>query len=344
VAEAIAALKGDPAALKAALAGLTDQQIKKLVEAGVQTTTQQDPIYSETQRFTSTVTYDGALLRQVLDAVSAIDDPALKARFGKPAAAKINELASIKDQPETYHKTGEALRQLRDGLTNLTLSTVKDATSADRATKVQVLRDLAEVLPALDLTGVGGTDLSSSQADKLKQLGPALVKLLTSGETGPLLDDLRRADPRGDAMIEVWKTLIAGGPDNVQAGKQLLDAVEATGSKANLGYTMGSLLVAAESFKDEIDAQKVEESRDRTNVVIAIGFISGILGAVASLGAQRASETDNGAKEKQSLDDIRVDLDRSANVHLDTPGSGGFRDHYDAVLRAHGMTSRAGVA
>ena len=114
VAEAIGGLSNNPAALQRAVGGLSQTQIDKIVEAAAQERMHTNPLGSSI-----TVTYDAAPLGRMLEAVSRVQDPDLKARFFEPAAAQLKELEETNTGIGLVVLKGDSERQVRDGLTAL---------------------------------------------------------------------------------------------------------------------------------------------------------------------------------------------------------------------------------
>lgn len=112
VAEAIGGLRNNPAALQRALSGLTQSQINKIVEAA----TQKREYYHEAG---VTVSYDAGPLGRMLNAVSAIRDPHIKARFFEPAAQQLREIEETNTGLGIAVLKGDSARQVRSGLTNI---------------------------------------------------------------------------------------------------------------------------------------------------------------------------------------------------------------------------------
>lgn len=122
VAEVIAGLQNNPAALDRALGSLSDSQMQKLMEnisvRGTSTATPFGGAY--------TIEYKGELLGKMLDAVAKSNDPNVKARVFNAAAL---QLKSIENAPNLMPATaiigkGDAAAKIRDSLTNVLNSDV----------------------------------------------------------------------------------------------------------------------------------------------------------------------------------------------------------------------------
>ena len=114
VAEVIAGLGNNPAAMNQAIGALSDTQLQKLME-NISVKGISSPMGGYT------IEYKGELLSKMLDAVAKSNDPDVKARVFNAAAM---QLKSIEDSPSIIPGTaiigkGDAAARIRDSLTNV---------------------------------------------------------------------------------------------------------------------------------------------------------------------------------------------------------------------------------
>ncbi|HVF55393.1 MAG TPA: hypothetical protein VM934_04535 [Pyrinomonadaceae bacterium] len=226
VAEVIASMRNNPAALQRTLSSLTQTQIDKIVESSAQ-----KHQYTQTNisgygppTSTTTITYDAAPLGCLLDAVATTSDPKLKAAFFEPAARQLKEIEEAGSVVESlggvvYFKK-DSVSQIRNGLTNVI--------DSDTTGVVGQLETLSASYTGKGLTAYLKSMLNGGQE---KKVGELVTRMLLGN------------DLKGNAV----QRFRAQSPGNT--GDSLYDNAE------NLGYFLGAVRAAARQISDDTGKQ-----------------------------------------------------------------------------------------
>jgi hypothetical protein len=158
------------------------------------------------------------------------------------------------------------------------------------------------------LTSAGKTlaefGIESQDSKNLAPVSAALGRLITdSPHTGKLLEELRKADPRGAALTDLLQSFIVTG-DGKSAGA-IARAIQDKGSPEDNGYFRASLALAVDDLKGQIDGLKRLQNYGINGAAIIAGLTNVYVGIGAALGAAViTTDLNTGADEKQQLDKL----------------------------------------
>ena len=311
VAETIASMKNNPAALERTLGALTQTQIDKIVEAATQKHQYTSTNWSlgGPPSATTTITYNAAPLGRMLDAVASVGDPKLKARFFEPAARQLKEIEEAGSVIESigginYFK-GESVSQIRNGLTNIL--------NSDTTGVVGALETMPDSYTGKGLTAYLKSMLASGQE---KQVGEFVTRMLLGN------------DLKGNA-VERFRAQTPG-----TSGDSLYDNAE------NLGYFLGAVRSAAKQISDDMGKQADFVKNIFGAVLGAVGAAGTGPGVAAAGLGWLSSELINGVSNrmkdgKMNIYDalIQLGLPRvDANTIYDGPAEAAFKSAFSFVV------------
>ncbi|HEX7314738.1 MAG TPA: hypothetical protein VF297_12505 [Pyrinomonadaceae bacterium] len=245
VAEVLASMRNNPAALQRVLGSLTAGQVEKIVAASVQESRHTTTNWSigGPPSTTTTISYNAAPLGRLLDAVSTVSDPRLKAMFFEPAAQQLKKIEDggslIESLGGVIYFKGDSVEQIRNGLTNII--------NSDTTGVVGALETMPDSYTGKGLTAYLKSMLNSGQE---RQVGEQVSRMLLGN------------DLSGNAVARFRARA------NGNSGDSLYDNAE------NLGYFLGAVRSATKQISD--DAGKRAESIKN--------IFSAVLGAVGATG------------------------------------------------------------
>ncbi len=250
----------------------------------------------------------------------ADDMPAAEADFNRAVGAlagagKLDDV--VKASMGRHESSSNAIGSMGTG-SNTTFSPETLLKIMDAATKSNDTTVKSQVLQAVGQT-IEDWGLHASDLLQLGPVGTAMGRLMTeNADTGAIVADLRTSDPKGTALSATFKTLMVNG-ESEELAKKIGEGTKATGSSADVGYLVGSLLVATEQLKGEIDDQKTAENYAIGLSALALGGTNIVVGTLIGLGALVGSTSYNtGADAKTALDEARARIRQGVAVNEDS--------------------------